>query len=55
MAPDFEKIKGGPKSEFFREMGMSGNRGKSIDEVHLSVDSDREPQSMRKGPRGEIS
>ena len=48
MAPDLEKIQGGPKSEFFRQMGMSGNRGKSIDEVHLRVDSDRGPQNMRK-------
>ena len=29
-------------------MGMSGNQGKSIDGVHLRVDSDRGPQNMRK-------
>ena len=29
-------------------MGMSGKQGKSIDGVHLRVDSDRGPQNMRK-------
>ena len=43
MAPDLEKFRGHePK------MGMSGKRGKSIDGVHLRVDSDRGPQNMRK-------
>ena len=33
-------------------MGMSGKQGKSIDGVHLRVDSDRGPQNMRKMSQG---